>query len=70
MRAASVSSGTKMPRSEWSNVANAKFYIPDAKQQVAIADCFSKVDCRIQQSQRTLVAMETYKRGLLQQLFV
>lgn len=39
IRAASVSSGTKMPRSEWSNVANAKFYIPDAKQQVAIADC-------------------------------
>ena len=70
MRAASVSSGTKMPRSEWSNVANAKFYVPDRTQQDTIAACFSEIDRRILTSQRILTAAQAYKRGLLQQLFV
>ena len=70
MRAASVSSGTKMPRSEWSNVANAKFYVPDRTQQETIAACFSEIDRRILASQRILTAAQAYKRGLLQQLFV
>ena len=70
MRAASVSSGTKMPRSEWSNVANAKFYVPDRTQQETIAACFSEIDRRILTSQRILTAAQAYKRGLLQQLFV
>ena len=70
MRAASVSSGTKMPRSEWSNVANAKFYVPDRTQQETIAACFSEIDRRILASQRILTAVQAYKRGLLQQLFV
>ena len=70
MRAASVSSGTKMPRSEWSNVANAKFYIPDRTRQETIAACFSEIDRRILVSQRILTAAQTCKRGLLQQLFV
>ena len=70
MRAASVSSGTKMPRSEWSNVANAKFYVPDRTQQEIIAACFSEIDSRILASQRILTAAQAYKRGLLQQIFV
>ena len=70
MRAANVSSGTKMPRSEWSNVANAKFYIPNAKKQKSIADCFSLIDVHLQQNQKSLSAMEAFKRGLLQQMFI
>ena len=70
MQAANVSSGTKMPRSEWSNVANAKFHIPNAGRQLAIANCLSEVDTRIHQTQRVISAMEVYKRGLLQALFV
>lgn len=70
MQAANVSSGTKMPRSEWSNVANAKFHIPNAGRQLAIANCLSEVDSRIHQTQRVISAMEVYKRGLLQALFV
>ena len=70
MRAANVSSGTKMPRSEWSNVANAKFYIPNAKKQKSIADCFSLIDVHLQKNQKSLSAMEVFKRGLLQQMFI
>ena len=70
MRAASVSSGTKMPRSEWSNVANAKFHVPDWAQQVTIAACFSEIDRRILVSQKILTAAQACKCGLLQQLFV
>ena len=70
MRAANVSSGTKMPRSEWSNVANAKFYIPNTKKQKSIADCFSLIDVHLQQNQKSLSAMEAFKRGLLQRMFI
>jgi type I restriction enzyme S subunit len=70
MRAANVSSGTKMPRSEWSNVANAKFYIPNIKKQKSISDCFSLIDVHLQQNQKSLSAMEVFKRGLLQQMFI
>ena len=70
MRAANVSSGTKMPRSEWSNVANAKFYIPNTKKQKSIADCFSLIDVLLQQNQKSLSAMEAFKRGLLQRMFI
>ena len=70
MRAANVSSGTKMPRSEWSNVANAKFYIPNAKKQKSIAYCFSLIDVHLQKNQKSLSAMEALKRGLLQHMFV
>ena len=70
MRAANVSSGTKMPRSEWSNVANAKFYIPNTKKQKSIADCFSLIDVHLQQNQKSLSAMDAFKRGLLQRMFI
>ena len=70
MRAASVSSGTKMPRSEWSNVAGARFRIPDERRQCIIAESFSLFDKRIQESQLIAEAMERVKRGLLQALFV
>ena len=70
MRAASVSSGTKMPRSEWSNVAGARFRIPDERRQCIIAESFSLFDKRIQESQLIAEAMESVKRGLLQALFV
>ena len=70
MRAASVSSGTKMPRSEWSNVVGTRFIIPDEKRQSIIAECFRKFDNRIQASQRVIDTLECLKRGLLQALFV
>ena len=70
MRAASVSSGTKMPRSEWSNVAGARFHIPDERRQSIVAECFRNFDNRIQASQRVVDALESMKRGLLQALFV
>lgn len=70
MRAASMSSGTKMPRSEWSNVAGTRFRIPDERRQSIIAECFHNFDNRIQAFQRVVDALESMKRGLLQALFV
>ena len=70
MRVANISSGTKMPRSEWANVANAYFRIPEPKKQYEIANCLSKIDKQIQASQKLADSMDVMKQGLLQQLFV
>ena len=70
MRTAIVSSGTKMPRSEWTNVASAQFRIPNAERQRSVAESFQHLDNRIQASIRIVDALESLKRGLLQGLFV
>lgn len=70
MRAANVSSGTKMPRSEWSNVVSARFKIPEERHQRIIAECFHNFDNRLQAYQRVVDALENLKRGFLRQLFV
>ena len=68
--AANISSGTKMPRAEWSKVSNEGFFIPELSEQKRIADLFSAIDKRIVNATRTVNKMQSLKQGLLQQLFI
>lgn len=68
--AANISSGTKMPRAEWSKVSNECFFIPDLSEQKRIANLFGMIDKRIVNASRCVNRMLSLKQGLLQQLFI
>ena len=69
--AANLSSGTKMPRSDWKTVAGTEFNIPkNLKEQVDIGNLFSTVDKAITLHQRKLDLLKEQKKGFLQKMFV
>ena len=68
--AANISSGTKMPRAEWSKVSNESFFIPELSEQKRIADLFGLIDKRIVNASRSANEMQSLKQGLLHQLFI
>ena len=68
--AANISSGTKMPRAEWSKVSNESFFIPELTEQKRIAHLFSTIDKRIVNASKSADKMLSLKQGLLQQLFI
>ncbi len=70
MKIANVSSGTKMPRAEWSNVEKAMFGIPSKDIQIQIVNTLRGIDAKILAAQDTLSSLQLTKRGLLQQLFI
>ena len=64
-----VSSGTHMPRADWSYVSEIPFSIPtDISEQKAIADILSKADEEIDLLTRKLDLLQSQKKGLMQQL--
>ena len=70
MGAVNLSSGSKMPRAEWSLVAAAEFDVPSPEEQTKIADALSALDDKIAAVADQITQMETFKKGLLQQMFV
>lgn len=68
LRFADMTSGTKMPRSEWSVVKNAKLPIPPLPEQKAIADCLSTWDKGIEKLSALIASKKEQKKGLMQQL--
>ena len=67
--AISTSSGTKMPRIEWSDIQ--KFVIalpPTIEEQEKIASILSNLDSLIKQEKQYKEKLEKIKRGLMQQL--
>ena len=68
--AANISSGTKMPRAEWSKVSSESFFIPELTEQKRIAELFGEIDKRIVNASRSVNEMQSLKQGLLQQLFI
>jgi type I restriction enzyme S subunit len=64
-----ISSGSKMPRADWSVVANGNFFIPSLPEQQKIASFLTAVDERIQQLTRKKKLLEQYKKGVMQKIF-
>ena len=70
IKVANISSGTKMPRAEWSNVEKAVFYIPPADVQQEIISQLEGIDVLIGGNDKIRTQLDNLKRGLLQQLFI
>ncbi len=67
---ANQSSGSKMPRADWSVVENGVFFIPSLEEQTQIASYLSALDAKIQMVSTQIAQTETWKKGLLQKMFV
>jgi type I restriction enzyme S subunit len=66
-----LSTGTKMPRSDWSVVSKTVFAVPfDVTEQAQIGSFFTNLDHLITLHQRELVKLQNMKKALLEKMFV
>ncbi|MQY42792.1 hypothetical protein GG681_09070 [Epibacterium sp. SM1969] len=70
VRLANISAGSKMPRADWRVLADSEFEIPHPNEQRKIADFLSAIDAKITAVSAQISEMETFKKGLLQKIFV
>ena len=70
-RVANIQSGSKMPRADWGLVSDTKFSIPRSiEEQQKIATFLSTIDKKIELVTEQLKQAQTFKKGLLQQMFI
>lgn len=67
---ANMSTGSKMPRADWATIADSDFEFPALAEQQKIADFLSALDIKIQLITNEIEHAQTFKKGLLQQMFV
>lgn len=70
LRVANISSGTKMPRAEWSNIEKAEFFIPDFSIQRKVVSLLEGLDRKITFEDSALFNLNRLKASLIQQLFI
>lgn len=70
LQVANISSGTKMPRAEWSNIEKAEFFIPDSSVQHKAVSLLEGVDKKITYTDSVLIYLNGLKTGLMQKLFI
>ena len=71
LNATNVSSGSKMPRADWSSMAKVKVFIPNSKkEQTAIGQFFKQLDDTISLQAKQLKTLENLKKALLAKMFV
>ena len=70
MKVANVSSGTEMPRAEWSTIAKSGYLIPSKDDQQATVDILETTDRIIVSHVASYDRLIEYKKGLLQRLFI
>ena len=70
LRVANISSGTKMPRAEWSNIEKAEFFIPDFSVQRKVVSLLEGLDQKVAFADSALFSLNRLKASLLQQLFI
>ena len=66
---ANQSSGSKMPRADWSILENGLFSFPNSEEQQKIASFLSLIDERIQTQIKIIEQLETLIKGLSENLF-
>ena len=67
---ANISSGTKMPRAEWTNIEKEPFDIPCLPVQEKIVTVLEGIDKKLCVSGDTLRLLSNVRDGLMQQLFI
>ena len=58
LQVANISSGTKMPRAEWSNIEKAEFFIPDFSVQHKAVSLLERVDKKITYTDSVLIYLK------------
>jgi type I restriction enzyme S subunit len=67
---ANVSSGSKMPRTDWDYLSGIKFLIPTfSEEQQKIASFLTEIDTKLSQLTKKKALLENYKKGVMQQIF-
>lgn len=66
---ANLSTGSKMPRSDWHSMAIVGFNIPTLPEQKKIAGFLSDIDTKIEKLTRKKELTEQYKKGAMQKIF-
>ncbi|MDP5873839.1 restriction endonuclease subunit S [Streptococcus mutans] len=66
---ANISTGTKMPRSDWKLVSEVKLFFPTLPEQEAIGTFFRQLDELLTLHQRKLDEVKNLKKSLLQKMF-
>ena len=66
---ANVSSGSKMPRSDWKYMVQVPFKYTTKPEQQKIAAFLTAVDNKIEQLSKKQALLGEYKKGLMQQIF-
>ena len=66
--ATSSSAGTKMPRTNWSDIQKYEIKLPPIPEQQKIASILSNIDSQIQKQQEYKSKLESLKKGLMQKL--
>lgn len=64
-----ISSGSKMPRSDWNLVSNYKFNVPATFEQTSIGKTLKLIDTLITLQQRKLEQLKLLKKAMLQKCF-
>lgn len=64
-----VSSGSKMPRSDWNFMKEYTFLIPDKKTQIETANLFSRIDDKILLLNNKYKSYQDFKKYLMQNIF-
>jgi type I restriction enzyme S subunit len=65
-----IQSGSKMPRADWNVIADAEIKFPCIEEQTKIANFLSAIDQKIEVTAQQIEQAKTWKKGLLQQMFV
>jgi type I restriction enzyme S subunit len=68
IQAANVTSGTKMPRADWSYLSNFPMLIPPIEEQQKIAQILSQWDEAIETTKNLITQLQLRKKGLMQEL--
>ncbi|MDN6730315.1 MAG: restriction endonuclease subunit S, partial [Alkalibacterium sp.] len=69
-KVANISSGTKMPRSDWGTVSSTQFYIPGTtEEQFKISEFLKHIDELIEHNQHALHLLKQRKKAFLQKMF-